>query len=160
MSGRGRSSSLTAAIGNGPDEEKWWEAKTSEEEMGVWRSLVTEEGVDYYLNIETQETQWEKPIELMTDEEMNEKGEWLWVPDVENVYIPAKLDSAKSSASGGKVRVTTSDNATLVVKQSDTMPMKRSFLQRITHDLTLLDDLAAPLILHNLRKRPTINNNV
>ena len=57
---RGRASSLTAAIGNGPDENKWWENSVEAEEEGVWRALVTEEGVDYYLNIETRETTWDK----------------------------------------------------------------------------------------------------
>jgi myosin protein heavy chain len=149
MSNRGRASSLTAAIGTGADEEKWWEASANVEELGAWRALVTADGVDYYLNIETNETQWEKPLELMTDEEMNEQGEWLWVPDEENVYVPAKLDSGK----GEKLRVTTLDGEVKVVKKQQTMGMKRSFLQRTTDDLTLLDDLAAPLILHNLRKR-------
>jgi len=146
---RGRASSLTAAIGDGPDDEKWWEASVSTEDLGAWRALVTEDGVDYYLNIETNETQWEKPLELMSDAEINDQGEWLWVPSSTDVYIPAKLDSTK----GDKVRVTTTDNSSLVVKKSLTMKMKRSYLQRTTTDLTLLDDLAAPLILHNLRKR-------
>ena len=33
------------------------------------------------------------------------------------------------------------------------MPCMRSWLQRVVPDLTLLDDMGAPLILHNLRKR-------
>ena len=64
------------------------------------------------------------------------------------MYVPAKLEGAR----GNKVRVLVGAEAK-VVKKSLTMPMKRSYLQRVVADLTLLDDLAAPLILHNLRKR-------
>jgi hypothetical protein len=40
----------------------------AEEPKSVWRALVTEDGVDYYMNTETNETTWDKPTELMTDE--------------------------------------------------------------------------------------------
>ena len=68
---------------------KWWEKEPEPE--GVWRALVTDDGLDYYFNTETNETSWEKPVELMTEEEINSTGDWLWVPDEDEVYKPAKL---------------------------------------------------------------------
>ena len=68
---------------------KWWEKEPEPE--GVWRALVTDDGLDYYFNTETNETSWEKPVELMTEEEINSTGNWLWVPDEDEVYKPAKL---------------------------------------------------------------------
>ena len=50
-----RRSSLTAALGEGGD-AKWWEKAIEEEEENKtpWRALVTEDGLDYYMNIDTQ----------------------------------------------------------------------------------------------------------
>ena len=36
---------------------------------------------------ETNETSWEKPEELMTEDELNASGEWVWIKDKEQVYI-------------------------------------------------------------------------
>jgi hypothetical protein len=47
---------------------KWWEA--IEEPTSVWRSCVTDDGLDYYVNTETHETTWDKPEELMTEAEL------------------------------------------------------------------------------------------
>ena len=50
-----RRSSLTAALGEGGD-AKWWEKAIEEEEENKtpWRALVTEDGLDYYMNVDTQ----------------------------------------------------------------------------------------------------------
>ena len=95
------------------------------------------------------ETTWDKPVELMTDEELNSQGNWVWVPEKTEVYVPAKLEGEN----GKKIRVAHADGTVETVKKSLTIPMQRSHLARVVSDLTLLDDLAAPLILHNLNKR-------
>jgi len=139
------------AVGNGTGESKWWEKKADEleEEKTPWRALVTEEGLDYFMNIETQETTWDKPVELMTADELDGQGEWRWVPHETEVYVPAKVEGGQ----GKKIRVGHADGSMETVKKSLTIPMQRSYLARVVSDLTLLDDLAAPLILHNLNKR-------
>ena len=146
-----RRSSLVVAVGNGTGESKWWEKKADEleEEKTPWRALVTEEGLDYFMNIETQETTWDKPVELMTADELDGQGEWRWVPHETEVYVPAKVEGGQ----GKKIRVGHADGSMETVKKSLTIPMQRSYLARVVSDLTLLDDLAAPLILHNLNKR-------
>ena len=42
--------------------------------------MFTEDGLDYYVNTETNETTWDKPEELMTSEELNQSGDWFWAP--------------------------------------------------------------------------------
>lgn len=69
----------------------WWEAKVDQESNTVWKCLKTADGVDYYYNTETQETSWDKPWELMTEEEKAQGDDWFWVPDEEQAFVPARL---------------------------------------------------------------------
>lgn len=41
---------------------------------------MTDDGLDYYVNTETNETTWEKPEELMTEDELRSTGDWVWAP--------------------------------------------------------------------------------
>jgi myosin heavy subunit len=95
------------------------------------------------------ETTWDKPTELMTDEEINATGEWLWVPSESQQFAPAKLISSK----GTKHYVKYEDGSEATFSKSECYPFSRSWLKRIVSDLTLLDDMGSPLILHNLRMR-------
>eukprot|EP00944_MAST-04C_sp_MAST-4C-sp1_P008607 g8607.t1 len=126
---------------------RWWEKV--EEPTTVWQALLTDDGLEYYVNTETNETTWEKPEELMTTDELNARGDWVWAPHEINVYVPAKVVATR----GKKHKVQHEDGQEVTVKKVDCMPCMRSWLQRIVPDLTLLDDMGAPLILHNLRKR-------
>ncbi len=115
----------------------------------MWRACVTEDGLDYYMNTETNETTWDKPSELMSEEELNATGEWLWVPSSSEVYVPAKLLSTR----GTKHMVKYEDGTEATVEKKECLPFKRAWLKRVVSDLTLLDDMGSPLILHNLRMR-------
>ena len=108
--------------------------------------------LDYYVNTETNETSWDKPEELMTEEELNATGDWLWVPDEQNVFVPAK-QIAKRMGTASKVKVELEDGTQITAKASACLPFNRASLKRVVSDLTLLDDMQTPLILHNLRKR-------
>ena len=68
---------------------RWWEKV--EEPTTIWQALLTDDGLEYYVNTETNETTWEKPEELMTTEELNARGDWVWAPHAINVYVPAKV---------------------------------------------------------------------
>ena len=54
------------------------------------------DGVPFYYNEKTQETQWEKPFELLTPAEIKaNRGDWWWIPDAEQAFVvAAKKDDA------------------------------------------------------------------
>lgn len=85
----------------------------------------------------------------MTEEELNSQGEFLWVPDKEEVFVQAKVRTTM----GKKHQVEYNDGSTGTVLKKRCMPFQRASLKRIVQDLTLLDDMSVPLILHNLRER-------
>ena len=133
---------------------RWWE-KVEEDDGCIWYECVTDDGLPYYCNSITKETTWDKPEELMTAAELADQGEWLWIPDDKNVYIAAKLLASK----GSKHRVEV-DDAVKTVKAKRCFPCNKYLLLRVVPDLTLLDDMSEPLILHNLKQRFEQQSNI
>jgi myosin-5 len=86
---------------------------------------------------------------LSFTKELNNSGEWLWVPSESEVYVPARLISTK----GAKNSVKYENGEEAVFNKKDCLPFSRSWLKRVVPDLTLLDDMGSPLILHNLKVR-------
>lgn len=131
-------------------QNKWWEQ--DDEQVSEWQELKTPEGLPYYYNTRTGITQWEVPEELRTEEDIAKAGEWVWVPDEREAYIPAKV----ISKSGKTYQLQTESGQNFSYGGKNTAPLSTLqwiSLQRIVSDLTLLDDINAPLILHNLKKR-------
>ena len=54
---------------------------------------------------------------------------------------------------GSKHQVEHSDGTVVNAPKKKCLPFNRSSLQRVVGDLTLLDEMHAPLILHNLKQR-------
>ncbi len=87
----------------------------------------------------------------MTSEEMDSKGEWVWLPDPTECFVAARIVSHTATSVTG---VDAHGHArTADVKRSTLESMKRSSLQRVVADLVLMDVMSAPLILHNLKQR-------
>lgn len=130
-------------------QNKWWEQ--DDEKHTEWQELKTPEGLTYYYNTRTGITQWEVPDELRSTVDESKLGEWVWVPHPTEAYVAAKV----LSKSGKNITVQTEQGEQMQVgpKTGATFPLQWTSLQRIVSDLTLLDDINAPLILHNLRKR-------
>ena len=126
---------------------RWWE-NNDNDNNSIWQACKTADGLDYYYNTETKETQWEKPLELMTADELDKQGEWYWIKDDQEAYIHAKLQTKNHK----KATVELENGQLRTVLIDDLIELKRSSLQRIVDDLVLLDDMSPPLILHNLKK--------
>ncbi len=131
----------------GKGEDRWWELKG--EAKSVWQACKNAEGLDYYYNVETRETTWDKPEELMTPEELDRRGAWFWVPDEELGFTYGRA----LTNNGKKAEMELESGERRVVSSKVLQELKRSSLQRIVQDLVLLDDMCPPLILHNLKMR-------
>ncbi|GAB5362911.1 hypothetical protein AAMO2058_000839200 [Amorphochlora amoebiformis] len=132
--------------------KRWWEKV--EEPKTIWRACVSKDGLDYYVNTETGQTTWEKPEELMTEEEMNNSGDWFWIPHPVHCFVPARvIDETKKRYLVETMPYYLDAAIKKKVDKTSAIPLLRSSLKRIVADLTLLDAMSAPLILHCLRKR-------
>jgi ABC-type oligopeptide transport system ATPase subunit len=129
---------------------QWWEAN-QQEVTTVWQALTNAEGIEYYFNTVTRETSWDKPEELMTDEEKASGSNWFWVPHEEECYVPGLVLGQQ----GTKSTVELEDGTQQQVNTKELMPLKKASLhpKRVVADLTLLDEMSAPLILWNLKAR-------
>ncbi len=101
-------------------------------------------------NRKTQVTTWDKPVELMSDDEKTFASDWVWVPDDIEVYVAGRIIENSEEE---RVIVELESGEEREVLKRKLISMKKSSLQRIVGDLTLLDEMSVPLILHCLRKR-------
>jgi len=128
--------------------ETWW--KKDETVYGDWQELTTDEGLKYYYNTQTQETTWEKPAEMMSDSERAVKSNWVWYPTEDMDFLPA----LNRGMDGGDLVLELQDGREVRVDpKTELEPLMQSSLQRAVPDLTLLDNMSTPLILHCLRRR-------
>ena len=117
-----------------------------------WKALKSADGQEYYYNIKTQKTQWEKPNELKTQDDYERAGDWVWAPHEMHGYVPARV----VSNAGGRMVVETEQGQqlTFTAKQAAELDqMKWLQLKRLQQDLVMLDVMNKPLILYNLTKR-------
>ena len=94
--------SLASGAARGKQAVRWWEKV--EETPTVWQALLTDDGLEYYVNTENGTTTWDKPEELMTPDEINSQGTWVWAPHQTNVYVPAKLVSTRGKKQRSSTR--------------------------------------------------------
>merc|ERR1719474_91498 len=86
----------------------------------------------------------------MTDDEKAFASDWVWAPDEREVYVAGRVIDESNPA---QCVVELDSGEERYHRKRDLIPMKKSSLQRIVGDLTLLDEMSVPLILHCLRKR-------
>jgi len=117
-----------------------------------WMERKTADGVPYYHNVSTGALSWDKPDEMKDAYEVeNEQGNWVWVPDEVDGYVPGLLMRSRPD---GRSVVQLENGSEVTTKPGQSVhPLSKSSLARTERDLTLLDSLDEGLILYNLRER-------
>jgi len=112
---------------------------------------MTPEGVPYYHNKMTNVTTWDKPDALKSDAERDKAGEWIWLPDPDLAFVPARKLQAFYD---GRTEVEKEDGTRVTVAKNVVLEeLSWSSLNRPVRDLVMLDVMNQPLILHNLKGR-------
>jgi len=118
----------------------------------AWATYQTADGLEYYFNSVTEETTWDKPDELKTQDELD-TGEWFWIPDEDEGYLVGNIvhefyDGAST------VRTPDGDELQIEIPKGATLePVKLSQLVKTYDDLVKMDSVTDPFIVHNLRER-------
>ena len=116
---------------------------------GKWITKKTADGVPYYFNDGSEAVTWDMPDELRGGSADYDDGSWIWFPDENEGYIPAKLLS-KGKAAEVEAQL---ENGQRVKTKKVCFPLKKSSLNRVEQDLVLLDNLDEGLIGYNLKQR-------
>ena len=125
-----------------------------ESQQGHWVEKVTVDGALYYSNPSTEAVSWDKPDCLKTDEELQtEAGEWIWVSDPKEVWVPARL----LNENGGEISVQLQSGMRKTISANDPSeprwPLLLSSLRHIEDDLVMMDSLNQGLLMHALKQR-------
>lgn len=122
-----------------------------------WQTLVTPEGVIYYHNAASGQTQWDKPAELKDDSDIEREGDWFWLPSPEEAFIPGRRDAINGDGSG----TFTSDHGRKIQLKKDEVaklePLRWASVRNLEKDLVMLDVMNRPLILYHLKERFKLN---
>ena len=79
-----------------------------------WYEKRTADGVPYYHNETSGALTWDKPEEIMGEEEREQdKHHWVWCPDEELGYVPARLIKMKKNGLSAEVRLESGETRTV-----------------------------------------------
>jgi myosin heavy subunit len=112
-----------------------------------WSERYTMDGAPYYYNMKTLAVSWNCPESLKDSEELvHEGGNWIWVADAQDAWVPAReMD--------GGMYLTNNGNRVKVTEKDPKWPIMMSSLRHLEEDLVMIDDMNEGLIIHNLRER-------
>ena len=83
-----------------------------------------------------------------------EAGSWVWIPDEEQMHVPAKVLGAFKAGEPGAVRTEDGEDVSLTPAQSkECTAANPECLDSKIENLISLNDLSENAILHNLRIR-------
>jgi len=126
-----------------------------------WEEHCTANGMTYYYNSITKKISSDKPDGFKNNSERGaESGEWYWVPDDSEAWIPVMIkNKSLQSSQGGFTTATTVTGLKRKVNiiesnvTNNLVPLRKSALFRLHDDLVLLDDINPGLLLHVLKER-------
>jgi myosin heavy subunit len=97
-------------------------------------------------------TTWEKPTELQSEADQERQGEWYWIPDEQEAFVPAK----KTGSSGGRTKFQTDKGRRIELRDNECKKLERLYWVQLNSkqsDLVMLDVMNEPLIMYSLKKR-------
>ena len=111
-----------------------------------WSERYTMDGAPYYFNMKTEAVSWNCPPSLKKIEETNLEGNWRWVPDDEEAWVPGREiePGVYETFEGQRVEISEKD---------PNWPIMLSSLRNVEDDLVMIDDMNEGLIIHNIRER-------
>mmetsp|Transcript_4274 Transcript_4274/g.7882 ORF Transcript_4274/g.7882 Transcript_4274/m.7882 type:complete len:1324 (-) Transcript_4274:156-4127(-) len=118
-----------------------------------WIEKFTADKVAYYYNTSTESVSWDKPNSLKTaDEKERDQGEWVWVSDPKEAWLPAMV----KSRSGDSVTVVLENGSKKTVTAGPNEPLwhvKKSSLTHLVDDMVMVDMLNVGQMIHLLKAR-------
>ena len=130
------------------------------QDNGGWVELLSPDGVPYYYNKVTKVTQWDKPEELKTEAEKDKAGDWVWMPDPQLGFVPARVLEGYNDMFHHLQCEDGTQNHSLKKATTQLDRCLWHVFRSVKHisDLVLLDEMSLPLILHTLKSRFQTNN--
>ena len=131
-------------------------AKKAARNKSGWEEHFTPERLPYYQNRETGDLSWEKPDELKSAAEKEQAGgEWLWMPDKKEAFVPAKV----SGRNGGKIQATSVNGKAYECAEGKEAGVITNFhsINMREDDLVQMLDVNEGSIIHCLRERFAID---
>ena len=126
----------------------------------VWVEMINEEGDKIYLNRLTGETALKNPESgdgalamSRNSSDQDEDGNWRWLPDKEEAWIPVKFMRKKPN---GKYEYQDVEGISFSISEKihkKSIPMMKKSLQNYAHDLLMLDEVNEANILYNIKNR-------
>jgi hypothetical protein len=118
-----------------------------------WKEKLTADKVPYYFHTSTDAVSWDKPDCLKTAEELErDQGEWVWVTDDKEVWVPAQIK--KRSGSSVTVSLENGSSRTVTAGPKEPLwPLVRSSLNRQVDDMVMVEGLNHAQMMYLLKSR-------
>ena len=128
-------------------------ASAPDENDQSWVEKFTADAVAYYYNTSTESVSWDKPNCLKTAEErQQEEGEWVWVTDPKEVWLPARIKSRQGTSVS--VVLQNGTKKTVTISPEEPMwPLLQSSLSNLVEDMVMVESLNHAQMMHLLKAR-------